>query len=210
MQHIWLEPDVIIDRIAEQHPEVYDVLAKVAHRIPPRKRQIEPYQAAALYALTKRYNAPDAVILEIGTFIGYSAAIMSEAAPCASIVTLNPRQDEADIARRNLQVYPNVRVVEQLSWQYLESQRDPSWNMIFVDGDHKQVKRDLPWWEYILPGGLFCFHDYSPEHSPRPCPPVYEALNEWSAAYHQPFDVLVVDTTQVGFAGFYKPGGEHA
>lgn len=204
MQLIWLTPDQIMAHLTEQHPEIPDVLARVRSHVPAKKRQIEAYQAAALYALVKRYDAPKAAILEIGTFLGYSAAIMSEAAPQASIVTLNPRADEAQLARQHLQAYPNVRVIERLSWDYIETQREPAWDVIFVDGDHKQVRRDLPWWDYINPGGAFLFHDYSPETSPRPCPPVYEALNDWSAAMRHPFDVMVVDNTQVGLAGFYK------
>lgn len=185
-------------------PEWPDALASVRTHVPPFKKEIAEYQAAALYALVKPYNVEGARILEIGTAWGFSAAVMAEAAPNAMIITLNPVEPEAAIARKHLKHYSNVAVVEALSWDYLAQHRGSPYDVIFVDGDHKNVRRDLPWWDCIAPGGAFLFHDYSPAGTYRECPPVYEALNEWAAVNEHPLDVLVVDDGGVGFAGFYK------
>lgn len=198
-------PDQIIKKLAKELPEIPEMLERVGRRIPWRKRQIADYQAAALYTLVRPYNSPECTILELGTAQGFSAAVMAEAAPDARIITLNPDNNEATSARYNLRYYPNVTVVEALSWDYLKMWRGPGFDVIFVDGDHKRVRQDLPWWDHLLPGGAFLFHDYSPEGTYRECPPVFEALNEWAEAMQHPFDVLVVDDGGVGFAGFYKP-----
>lgn len=168
------------------------------------KREIAGYQAACLYALVKPYDWEGAKILEIGTAWGYSAAMMAEAAPLAQIITLNPKSTEATVARSHLYHYPMVTVVEALSWDYLEMSRD-QFDVIFVDGDHKNVVYDLPWWERLNPGGLFLFHDYSPDGTYRACPPVYLGVNAWMEETGLPFAVLVQDDGGVGLCGFQKP-----
>lgn len=198
-------PDSIIEYVAGIAPEVRDVLHDVRSRVLPikPKREIYEYQAACLYALTKQYNRPDARILEIGTALGYSAAIMASAAPKARIVTLNPKVEEVGQARLILSRWPNVQVDMIRSWDFLQINRD-TYDMIFVDGDHAHVSADLPWWFQIKQGGLFLFHDYSPDGSGRPCPPVYAAVNEFSSTIHQDLDVCVIDDQNVGLAGFYR------
>lgn len=198
-------PDVIIEHVASLAPEVREVLYDVRSRVLPikPKREIYEYQAACLYVLAKQYNRAEAHILEIGTALGYSAAIIASAAPAAHIVTLNPKIEEANQARLILSRWPNVQVDMIRSWDYLQLNRD-TYDMIFVDGDHAHVAADLPWWFQINQGGLFLFHDYSPAESGRPCPPVYEAVNEFSRAINQALDVCIVDDQKVGLAGFYR------
>jgi predicted O-methyltransferase YrrM len=165
------------------------------------------------------------MILEIGTALGYSAAMMAEAAPTAHITTLNPKEIEYPRAVKWLAPYTNVHVAKIKSWDFLEAARHFStptyqWqvDMIFVDGDHGQIKRDLPWWEFLKVGGLMLFHDYSPEGSARPCQPVYDAVNDFAVGLgREPDllvdwgiepDLLVIDDRGVGLAGFYKREGE--
>jgi len=198
-------PSAIIAQMESLHPGTKWVLREARRRAAHGKREIYEYQAAALHVLASQYNRAGARILEIGTFWGYSAAVMAEAAPEAQIVTLNPKAHEVPIARQNLSAYLNVKVVEAFSWDYLKDCDGQTFDMIFVDGDHKRVTLDLPFWEHIVPGGLFLFHDYSPDETPRPCPAVYQAVNEFAFANGVIFDVLVVDDTGVGMAGFYKP-----
>lgn len=197
-------PNQIYAVLEARCPAVTDALKRVRQHVPAFKKEIALYQAAALYVLTVPYNREGVLILEIGTAWGYSAAVMAEAAPLASIVTLNPVAPEAAIARKHLRAYSNVTVVEEKSWDYLALHPNRRYSVVFVDGDHKNVKRDLPYWKNILPGGLFVFHDWSPAGSGRECPPVFEALNEFAATVH-PFGVQVIDDQRVGFAGFYKP-----
>jgi len=77
--------------------------------------------------------------------------------------------------------------------------------LIFVDGDHKRITNDLPWWKHVKKWGLICFHDFSPLGSARQCPPVYESVTAWAKKeVGRPLDVLVFDNAGVGFAGMYK------
>lgn len=192
-------------------PEILGAEAAVSAQVPHGKRQIERFQAYALYVLARQFNHPRTHILEIGTFLGYSAGIMAAAAPKADIVTLNPRADEAEMARRYLTPWPNVEVVEALSWDLLEEYGPgPRLDMIFVDGDHARVARDLPWFNNLRVGGLILFHDYTPGDAPRrPCPPVYEAVNGMAEKLGRKADVMVVNEEWLGLAGFYRQKGEH-
>jgi len=187
------------------HPELPEVQGRVRARVPFSKREAYGYQAAALYHLAKPYNVAGANILEIGTAWGYTAAHLAEAAPLASIVTLNPKKIEVPAARAHLRLYQNVTVVPRMSWDYLADYAGPYLDFIFVDGDHGAVARDLPWWEWLLPGGCIVFHDYAPKGARnRPCPPVYNTLNAFTDALDRGFDVLIVDDGGAGLAGFYR------
>src|SRR3990167_9532344 len=183
--------------------------AAASIRFGKMKRAVLPYQAAALYTLAQPYDGGR--ILEIGTYYGYSAAVLAQAAPRAKIITLNPTPWEAQDARANLAHFENVSVVERYSWDYLEMLA-PDWmfDMIFVDGDHKAIKRDLPYWARLREGGLIVFHDFSPNGSARACPPVYRALAGVAAHMGREFDVLVIDDEQIGMAGYYKRAGDPA
>ena len=90
------------------------------------------------------------------------------------------------------------------SWSYLAGYKGPAFDVVFVDGDHKQVARDLPWFNWIHPGGLMLFHDYSPAESTHACPPVYDVVNARAIRLGRELDVLLVDDTLAGIAGFYK------
>lgn len=201
-----MSEEQILAALIGSYPEIRSVLATARKACPPRKRQIAEYQGAALYAAAKPYNKTGARILEIGTFEGYSAHVLSQACPQAHIITLNPKPWEVLIARSHLQGR-RVTLRGDLSWDYLDQHikfRNQPFDLIFVDGDHAQVLKDLPWFDQVRTGGLMVFHDYSPANSPRPCPPVYEALNQMCDALGRDFDLLVVDDTAVGLAGFIR------
>lgn len=170
------------------------------------KGAIKEYQAGWLYVLTWPFNRKGARILEIGTLCGYSAAAMAEAAPLARLVSLNPNKPEVDTASRRLAGYKNVQMLAAYSWDYLAI-APSEWDLIFVDGDHKQVKRDLPWYNRLKIGGLILFHDYSPREAGVPCIPVYEALEAVRREQRAP-DVELVDNNRVGMAGWYRRDGE--
>lgn len=187
------------------YPELPEVMGRVASRVPFIKRQIDPYQGEALYAITKAL-APQAV-LEIGTAWGYSAAILAEAAPEAAIITLNPKEHEVIRARQHLAAYPNVAVIQAKSWDMLNVLHD-RWDMVWIDGDHRNVRLDLPWFNRLMPNGLMLFHDYSPDDSARPCQVVYDEVNALSKQLGREPDVLIIDTLGVGMAGFYRREGD--
>lgn len=197
-------PEQIIQEVRRLYPDVDGVLDTVRERVPFTKRAIAEYQAAALYALARPYNVSGMRILEIGTAIGYSAAILGEACPLAEIVTLNPRDDEAAEARENLRLYRNITVLEVYSEHYLYS-KPGNFDFIFVDGDHKNVRKDFPYWDLLNPKGAMVFHDYSPAGTYRECPPVYRGVNDLTVQLGKSKpDILVVDDGGVGMAGFYK------
>lgn len=166
--------------------------------------QLLGYQQAALFILTTKYNHDGAAILDIGTAAGHSAVLMALAAPKATIVTLDPRERKVEEARENLRAFASITVVGDYSWDFLERNPALELDMVFVDGDHKRVRRDLPWWEHLRPRGLMLFHDYSPQGARVPCPPVYEAVDRMAVQLGRRPDVLIVDSEKVGMAGFYR------
>ena len=165
------------------------------------QQEVYPYQAAALYILAKPYNGKP--VLEIGTYYGYTAYVMSLACPDSRIVTLNPTVWEAEEAAANLKDR-NVVVMQWKSQDYLASFPDEMFDFIFIDGDHRKVAQDLSYWERLNDGGLMLLHDYTPLGAPRHCPPVFEAVNEFADSLRRDPDVLIVDYERVGMAGFYR------
>lgn len=204
-------PNEIVDELRSLNPELTEVINKCESVKVNYKGSVLTYQAMCLYALAKQYNSPDTRILEIGTGKGYSTSYIASACPNAQITTLSISYEESEHARnivRNNLGFKNVtfRVVES-SWQYyqdmtnlLDFSNQPMYDMIFVDGDHNKVAKDLVWWNNIVDGGLFVFHDYTPKETT-----VTRVLNEFKEQLgKKQFDVLIADTDNIGMAGFYK------
>lgn len=169
------------------------------------KGQLLPYQAAALFVLAQQYNRKDARILEIGTLVGYSASIIAQACPLAAeITTLNPTIAEGAKAVENLAQWENVFVLPERSWDYLERDARHGWSMIFVDGDHKRVGRDMAWWNRCGPGSLMLFHDYTENGSPY----VVGAVERLTEIVHRSPAVMLLDDDGVGMAGHYVRVGD--
>ena len=203
-----LRPHEILDQLSQGNSDLHSALVRSREHVPWIKREINEYQAALVYCLAKRFNYKGANILEIGTAWCRSVSLMSIAAPLANIVTLNPKEHEVKKAYGHLRTFPNIEIKQKISWDYLESYDGPELDMVFIDGDHKRVKRDFPWWNWLKVGGLKLHHDYSPADSSRPCPPVYDACNEFIAFLGRESDILVVDDAQVGMIGFVKKEGD--
>lgn len=200
-------PDELLAHYTGLHPELDEVEAKARKAIPNTKKAVYPYQAAALYHLAKPYNGGTA--LEIGTAYGYSCFYLASAMPDSQIVTLNASQGEVAEDVKILARFRNVQVLHRVSWEYLkESDGTACYNFIFVDGDHKRVKNDFPFFNRLVDGGLMVFHDYSPLDSGRPCPPVYDGVNDLAKTLGRAPDVLIVDSNKVGLAGFIRRPGE--
>jgi predicted O-methyltransferase YrrM len=195
----------VVRQVAYQYPKIERLLRKVRTRVPEFKVEVWYEQAAVLYALAHPYDLAGAEILEIGTAIGYSAAVLATAAPQARLVTLDVNTGRARLARGYLRTYNGVTVLCEPSWRYLARYRGPYLDLIFNDGDHKQLERDLPWWNWLKIGGLMLLHDYTPGHAPaRPCAPVYDQVNAFAAWLGREPDVLQADEQGVGMAGFYR------
>ena len=203
-----LQAEDIRSLMRRRCPDVDNALSQALFRLHKTKQQIATHQAAALYALAHSFNFDGSNILEIGTYYGYSAAILAQAAPLANIVTLNPNEDEWKLASEKLEQYKNVRAVCLPSWDYLATYDGPDLDFIFVDGDHKHVKRDRPWFNWLATGGIILYHDYTPLGAPRHCPPVYDAVNDFTLWIGRKPDVLIVDDNRLGMAGWRKMPGD--
>lgn len=200
-------PDQLLAEYLKLHPELAKIEKQARTVIHNTKKAVYPYQAAALYHHAKPYNGGKA--LEIGTAYGYSCFYLASAMPDSQITTLNASIGEVEAVTGVLSRFPNVTVLHRVSWEYLgESDGTAEYNFIFVDGDHKRVKNDFPFFNRLITGGLMIFHDYSPLGSRRHCPPVYEAVNDLAIILGRQPDVLIVDDGQVGMAGFIRQSGE--
>jgi predicted O-methyltransferase YrrM len=198
-------PETIIVALwSKRMAEIDDLLVFWEREAKAYHAQILDWQAVALYTLARPYDHPGARILEIGTAGGFSAAVLSMAAPLATITTLNPRMDEMVRARKRLDKCRNVVTLAMASWDLLAVYGGQGFDMVFVDGDHRMVGRDLPWFNWIIPGGLMLFHDYSPEDSPHACVPVYDTVNFMAEQLGRELDVLIMDDRMAGLAGFYR------
>lgn len=197
-------PEEIMAGLVKQYPGATEAIQVARKAVRHTGQEVYPYQAAVLYALAHGCTGN---ILEIGTFLGYSAMVLAEAAPKAKITTLDPVEREWEEAVRNLESYHNVDVLQIKSWDYLRTCKD-TFDLIFVDGDHNAVVLDLPWHDRLTKTGTILFHDYAPAGSGRPALVVYATLNLVQAAAGVKPSVLVVDNDGVGMIGFVHARGK--
>jgi len=166
-----------------------------------KTQEVMRYQARVLYLLATQYNRNDAVILEIGSFHGFTAALMASAAGAAQVITLDCDEEHVLISRENLTAYPNVEVIHTLSQDWPKCPVD----MVFVDGDHGPAMReDLEWWEWLNPGGLLVIHDVSMTNTWKAIDVVDGVLDFMATHQISLPDVMVVDGGSRGLIGFYK------
>lgn len=203
-------PNEMTDTIkAKYDHDIYAIINKAKSVKNPYKGTIQDYQAAWLYVLAKQYNKPDYRILEIGTGKGYSTSFLALACPDAHITSISIRADEQQEAKQALDKLGilNVELITvSSSWEWLASlDNAPYYDMIFVDGDHNRVSKDLAFWDELRTGGLFLFHDYCPDYAANPQPIVFNELNKFKKSLDRTdFDVLIVDNEDIGMAGLYK------
>jgi len=200
---------VIMAQVRAVYPHLDGALRKARKAVAHHKVEIWPEQAAVLYLLARQFNHYGSEFLEIGTAFGYSAAIMAVAAPHAHIITLEVDRDRQRLARRNLASFPNVGVTKRAAADLLEDYAGPHLDLIFIDGNQKNVAQDLLWWNHLRFGGLLLIHDYTPESAPvRPCRQVFEAVHQFATVRGRDPDVVQMDQQGVGMAGWYRRDNE--
>jgi len=192
--------------LAEAQGQCHDDLSAMLAAISDAEGLMLDWQCAWMYALAQPYDGGE--ILEIGTFKGKSGLVLAMACPRAHIVTLTVHVQEAQEAGRVL-AGRNVEMHTVKSWDYLADYSGPDLDMVFVDGDHYQVRRDLAWFNWIRVGGLMLFHDWSPGGT-RSVLASYCAINEFATALGGAPDVQLMDTNKLGMAGFYRSAGGRA
>jgi len=170
----------------------------ISHGIAPSP-MMYVHESLLLYRLSTQYNFAGSNILEIGTALGGSAAIIASAAPLANIVTLDPNVDRSAKASKLLRHWDNVVVRNEKSWDYLSTYTSPQLNLILVDGDHAYgVWQDVSWWNWLHDGGLILFHDYSDTLLLN----IHNCVNELRRLLGRQFDVYI-STSIKGFVGYY-------
>lgn len=92
-------------------------------------------------------------ILEIGTYIGYSASVMLSSCD-ATVVTLEKNAENAELARKNLAPF-GERVTVETSDAFLYIARDDigKFDLIFLDGPKAQYINYLPFLKELLNEG---------------------------------------------------------
>jgi predicted O-methyltransferase YrrM len=195
-------PQEIIDFVAEKYPEIEQLIFNahiVCHKY---KGSVQPYQAAVLYYLAKDYNHCN--ILEVGTGVGYSTYFLVNACPNGLITTVNPVLPEMDIAEKTLWQYNNILYERNTSKYFFNNSDGVSFDFIFIDADHKDIKFDVKWFDRLNDNGTIVFHDYSNSESKSPCLPVWNELTTLTHSYGD-FDIEVVDSVnKFGMAGWIK------
>ena len=165
--------------------------------------QIASYQAAALYLLARQYDKPTACILNIGCAWGYSTAVLAVGAPSARVTTLETLEKRVKKARRHLSRYQNVNLVQARSWDYLARDKT-TYDMVFVDGCHRSIRKDMPFFNRLKVSGLFVSHDYVPWKFEQ----VVKELDGLRDQLGRPYDVRLVDDKERGIVGLYRRRGD--
>ena len=89
-------------------------------------------------------------ILEIGTFLGYSASLMSEVCSDAEITTLEKNKSNFDDAVKNLKDYLNVKAINCDAIEFLENNNLLKFDFVFLDGPKGQYIKYLPYLKQML------------------------------------------------------------
>ncbi|MDE6583087.1 MAG: O-methyltransferase, partial [Clostridia bacterium] len=95
-------------------------------------------------------------ILEIGTFIGYSASVMLDANKDAFVVTLEKDKQNSVDAVKNLTEQGfagRFEVINCDAYDFLQSENDRQFDLIFLDGPKGQYYKYLPYLKKMLKSG---------------------------------------------------------
>lgn len=92
-------------------------------------------------------------ILEIGTYIGFSASVMLSACD-GSLVTLEKNAENAKLAQKNLSLFGDrAKVILTDAYDYIVRQDIEKFDLIFLDGPKGQYINYLPYLKNLLNDG---------------------------------------------------------
>ena len=133
-----------------------EVYAKVNNLI-----QMDQAEAQKLYDCASRLPE-DAIVVEIGTYQGGSAAIMA-AATKGVVFTIDPEMImTTNLFDQGKFILENVQFIKGRS-EDIEWEEGKLIDMLFIDGSHfyVDVHKDIgKWVPKVKDGGFICFHDY--------------------------------------------------
>ena len=107
-----------------------------------------------LYDLAKKLQPK--TILEIGTYIGYSASILLSSSPNCTLDTVEIKEENANLARENLKNFgERAKVFCQDAKDFIETKlkEKKKYDFIFLDGPKGQYIRYLPILKELLESG---------------------------------------------------------
>ena len=107
-----------------------------------------------LYDLAKKLQPKK--ILEIGTYIGYSASILLSCSPNCTLDTVEIKEENANLARENLKNFgERAKVFCQDAKDFIETKlkEKKKYDFIFLDGPKGQYIRYLPILKELLESG---------------------------------------------------------
>lgn len=122
---------------------------------------IRPQSQDLLVSLLKE-NKPKQ-ILEIGTFIGYSCALMLETCPDASVTTIEKDKQNYEYAIKNLEdlgFMGRYKAINCDAMDFLIRDKNSKFDLIFLDGPKGQYYKYLPYLkEMLCKGGILVVDD---------------------------------------------------
>lgn len=107
-----------------------------------------------LYDLAKKLQPKK--ILEIGTYIGYSASILLSSSPNCTLDTVEIKEENANLSRENLKNFgERAKVFCQDAKDFIETKlkEKKKYDFIFLDGPKGQYIRYLPILKELLESG---------------------------------------------------------
>jgi len=160
-------------------PECLAIVQKLGEGFPPPERLTCDHSCARLYQAAARIG-PEGLCVELGTWCGWTAAVMASAGPtvlCVDTFRASDAYVENDRQRMGfgtgrrgtldryayhigrLGLGRRIVAIQGLSDEIAAAMASDTADLIFVDADHDQaaVEKDLKAWARVLkPGGVLC------------------------------------------------------
>lgn len=116
---------------------------------------IRPKSQDLLVSMLRKYKPKN--VLEIGTFIGYSSAVILEECPDAFVTTIEKDDQNFEFACKNIDVLgfaDRCRLVHCDAIEFLEKEHDAlKFEFVFLDGAKGQYVKYLPYLKQMLTSG---------------------------------------------------------